>query len=44
MTLLHDLILALTGFAGGLAVGAGYVGFITVLGNIPRLMQMTKTW
>ncbi|KMY54663.1 stage V sporulation protein AB [Bacillus sp. FJAT-27231] len=44
MTLLHNLILALAGFAGGLAVGAGYVAFITVLGIIPRLMQMTKTW
>lgn len=44
MTLLHDLLLACAGFAGGLAVGAGYVGFITVLGIIPRLMQITATW
>lgn len=44
MALLQDLFVILIGFAGGLAVGAGYVGFITVLGIIPRLMQITKTW
>ncbi|WP_275064568.1 stage V sporulation protein AB [Bacillus sp. PK3_68] len=44
MALLRDLFVAWVGFAGGLAVGAGYVGFITVLGIIPRLMQITKTW
>ncbi|MFL0362476.1 stage V sporulation protein AB [Pseudobacillus sp. 179-B 2D1 NHS] len=44
MALLRDLFVAWIGFAGGLAVGAGYVGFITVLGIIPRLMQITKTW
>lgn len=32
-----------TGLAGGLAVGAGFVAFLTVLGVIPRLMQLTKT-
>lgn len=37
------LLVALVGFAGGLAVGAGFVAFITVLGIIPRLMQLTKT-
>lgn len=31
------------GLAGGLSVGAGYVAFLTVLGIIPRLMQLTKT-
>lgn len=31
------------GLAGGLATGAGYVAFITVLGVIPRLMSATKT-
>lgn len=44
MGLLHSLFLGLAGFAGGIAVGAGYVAFITVLGIIPRLMQLTKTW
>ncbi|MFP3489603.1 stage V sporulation protein AB, partial [Staphylococcus sp. SIMBA_130] len=28
---------------GGLAVGAGFVAFITVLGIIPRLIQLSKT-
>lgn len=31
------------GFASGLGVGAGFVGFITVLGVIPRLVQLSKT-
>lgn len=31
------------GLAGGLAVGAGLVAFLTVLGIIPRLTQLTKT-
>ena len=31
------------GLAGGLAVGSGYVAFLSVLGIIPRLMQLTKT-
>lgn len=29
--------------AGGLAVGSGFVAFLTVLGVIPRLTQLTKT-
>lgn len=33
----------LLGVAGGLATGAGYVAFISVLGVIPRLMAATKT-
>ena len=31
------------GFASGLAVGAGFVAFLTVLGIIPRLTQLSKT-
>ncbi|WP_106497353.1 stage V sporulation protein AB [Lentibacillus sp. Marseille-P4043] len=31
------------GFAGGLAVGGGFVAFLTVLGIIPRLIQLSKT-
>ncbi|RFU65596.1 stage V sporulation protein AB [Peribacillus glennii] len=34
---------AFVGFAGGLAVGAGFVAFFTVLKVIPRLTQLTKT-
>ncbi|PLT34814.1 stage V sporulation protein AB [Bacillus sp. V5-8f] len=34
---------AFVGFAGGLAVGAGFVAFLTVLKVIPRLTQLTKT-
>ncbi|MBO8176667.1 stage V sporulation protein AB [Aeribacillus pallidus] len=37
------LIIAFIGFAGGLAVGAGFVAFLTVLSIIPRLTQLTKT-
>lgn len=31
------------GLAAGVAVGSGFVAFLTVLGIIPRLMQITKT-
>jgi stage V sporulation protein AB len=37
------LIVIFIGLAGGLAVGAGYVAFLTVLGVIPRLTQLSKT-
>ncbi|WP_409297979.1 stage V sporulation protein AB [Peribacillus sp. SCS-26] len=33
----------LVGLAGGLAVGSGFVAFLTVLGIVPRLTQLTKT-
>ncbi|HBZ08630.1 MAG TPA: stage V sporulation protein AB [Bacillus bacterium] len=32
-----------TGLSGGIAVGIGFVAFLTVLGVIPRLTQLTKT-
>ncbi|WP_203362001.1 stage V sporulation protein AB [Bacillus sp. REN10] len=38
------MLLAILGLAGGLSVGVGYVAFITVLGIIPRMMQLTKTF
>jgi len=31
------------GLASGLSVGAGFVAFLTVIGIIPRLMQLSKT-
>lgn len=31
------------GLGGGLAVGSGFVAFLTVLGVIPRLTQLSKT-
>lgn len=34
---------AFIGFSSGLAVGAGYVAFLTLLGIIPRLVQLSKT-
>ncbi len=37
------LLVFLIGLAGGLAVGAGFVAFLVVLGVIPRLTQLTKT-
>lgn len=42
MTINH-LISIIIGLAGGLAVGGGLVAFLTVLGIIPRLTQLTKT-
>ncbi|MBY7143448.1 stage V sporulation protein AB [Virgibacillus sp. NKC19-3] len=41
--LLLNCIQIIIGFAGGLAVGGGFVAFLTVLGIIPRLIQLTKT-
>ncbi|MEB5455614.1 stage V sporulation protein AB [Virgibacillus pantothenticus] len=41
--LLIHLLEALIGFSAGLAVGAGYVAFITILGIVPRLIQLSKT-
>ncbi|UII54704.1 stage V sporulation protein AB [Cytobacillus spongiae] len=37
------LFVIFVGFAGGLAVGSGFVAFLTVLGVIPRLTQLSKT-
>ncbi|OZM57138.1 stage V sporulation protein AB [Lottiidibacillus patelloidae] len=37
------LLLLVIGFSGGIAVGAGFVAFLTVLGIIPRLTQLTRT-
>ena len=40
------LVCLLLGLGGGLAVGGGLVAFITVLGVIPRLAQLSRsgTW
>ncbi|MBA4600963.1 stage V sporulation protein AB [Thermoactinomyces mirandus] len=43
MNLVHDLLLVLIGLAGGVAVGSGFVAFITVLDIVPRLAQVTCT-
>ncbi|WP_421379361.1 stage V sporulation protein AB [Bacillus salacetis] len=40
---INILLLGFVGLAGGLAVGSGLVAFLTVLGIIPRLTQLTKT-
>ncbi|SFJ28597.1 stage V sporulation protein AB [Thermoflavimicrobium dichotomicum] len=40
---LHNLLLIFLGLAGGFAVGSGFVAFITVLGIVPRLVQLSKT-
>lgn len=39
----HRILEAFIGLAGGLAVGAGFVAFLTVLGIIPRLVQLSKS-
>lgn len=40
---IHVISILFVGLAGGLAVGSGFVAFLTVLGVIPRLTQLTKT-
>lgn len=42
-SLVINLIQILIGFSGGLAVGGGFVAFITVIGIIPRLIQLSKS-
>ncbi|WP_042355210.1 stage V sporulation protein AB [Bacillus rubiinfantis] len=37
------LLVIFIGIASGLAVGCGFVAFLTVLGIIPRLTQLSKT-
>lgn len=41
--IVNILFVIIIGFAGGLTVGAGFVAFLTVLGIIPRLTQLSKT-
>ncbi|WP_047985356.1 stage V sporulation protein AB [Ornithinibacillus californiensis] len=43
LTFLINAVQIVVGFSGGLAVGCGFVAFLTVLGIIPRLIQLTKT-
>jgi stage V sporulation protein AB len=44
MKILIDFILMVIGLAGGIAVGGGFVAFITVLDIVPRLVQMTRSY
>ncbi|GIO22576.1 stage V sporulation protein AB [Oceanobacillus sp. J11TS1] len=41
--ILLNVLQIFIGFSGGVAVGAGFVAFIAVLGIIPRLIQLSKT-
>jgi stage V sporulation protein AB len=43
LTTIEVIVVIFIGFAGGLAVGTGFVAFLVVLGVIPRLTQLTKT-
>ncbi|MEJ8544944.1 stage V sporulation protein AB [Brevibacillus borstelensis] len=42
MSLWQHIMLAIVGLGGGLAVGSGFVAFITVLDIIPRLAQLSN--
>ena len=41
--LARDAVLAVVGFAAGVAVGGGFVAFLVVLDVIPRLAQVTRS-
>jgi len=43
VTIIKAIAVIFTGLSGGVAVGIGFVAFLTVLGVIPRLTQLTKT-
>jgi stage V sporulation protein AB len=42
--IVNSFILIIIGLSGGLVVGSGFVAFLSVLGIIPRLTQLTKTY
>ncbi|WP_088010744.1 stage V sporulation protein AB [Gottfriedia acidiceleris] len=41
--MIRQLFIVFVGFSGGIAVGTGFVAFLSVIGIIPRLTQLTKT-
>ncbi|GAA0443996.1 stage V sporulation protein SpoVAB [Lentibacillus halophilus] len=43
MTIWINLLEIWIGFAAGIAVGGGFVAFLTLLGVIPRLIQLSKS-
>lgn len=43
LIIVESIALIMVGLAGGLAVGIGFVAFLSVLGIIPRLTQLSKT-
>ncbi|WP_042223539.1 stage V sporulation protein AB [Oceanobacillus manasiensis] len=43
VNLLTNLLQVIIGISSGMAVGGGFVAFLTVLGVIPRLIQLSKT-
>jgi stage V sporulation protein AB len=43
LMMIKVIVVIFFGFAGGLAVGSGFVAFLTVMGIIPRVTQLTKT-
>ncbi|WEG11443.1 stage V sporulation protein AB [Pullulanibacillus sp. KACC 23026] len=42
--MIKSFVIAFVGFAGGLSVGAAFVSFLAVVGLIPRLAQLTKSY
>lgn len=42
-TTLSNVLEILIGFSSGLMIGAGFIALMTVLGVIPRLIQLSKT-
>ncbi|WP_280635576.1 stage V sporulation protein AB [Bacillus sp. 165] len=43
MKTIESIVVMFVGLAGGIAVGGGFVAFLTVFGLIPRLTQLTKS-
>lgn len=42
-SIFFNIIEVIIGFSGGVAVGGGFIAFLSVLSIIPRLTQLTKT-
>ncbi|WP_281397296.1 stage V sporulation protein AB [Heyndrickxia vini] len=43
LTMINSILFFIIGLSGGLIVGCGLVAFLSVLGIIPRLVQISKT-
>ncbi|WP_343073183.1 stage V sporulation protein AB [Salicibibacter cibi] len=43
MNVLDEIFIIVSGFSEGLIIGAGTVAFLTILGVIQRLTQLTRT-
>jgi len=44
MTIVYSLLLIVIGFSSGVVIGSAFIAILTVLGIIPRLIQLSGSW